>query len=130
MCHLCTQRQPLAPSTPRYVIPMLCLVTPGPLELRGGVRTLCRERTCPFCSVAYDCDAPLPASEEILIYLRGRDGGGAATEGGSPGDRGGDDEVARCGKRGHKGRELEYFCMHCEVPVCQSCVALEHAPHR
>ena len=34
-----------------------------------------------------------------------------------------------CPKEDHNKKELEFFCKHCEVPACQTCVTLDHGGH-
>ena len=36
---------------------------------------------------------------------------------------------AFCQKQGHEKKELEFFCKHCEVAICSSCVATIHDGH-
>ena len=35
-----------------------------------------------------------------------------------------------CPKQGHTQEELKFFCTNCEMPVCHTCVTLDHGGHK
>ena len=37
---------------------------------------------------------------------------------------------AFCPKQGHTREEQKFFCTNCEMPVCQTCVTLDHGGHK
>ena len=37
---------------------------------------------------------------------------------------------AFCPKQGHTKEEQKFFCTNCEMPVCQTCVTLDHGGHK